>query len=133
LDASRPILVRLAYLWIGLFVASVAFPIVASLIAESARPAWMGPLDVVVAGVTVFVGFLLLGAAGRAIDRSAEARAYRLIRGAASGFLVVLAVFFVAPQAVDWTVLAIGLAWRAWLFVVVTPVIVALVSRSDRA
>jgi hypothetical protein len=104
---------RLAIAWIGLFVLSIAFPIVASLMPETARPAWLGPLDVAVAGVAVVLAFYLLTTVTGAIDLRAQALAYRVLRAISATFLVLVAIVLLAPHALDWTVLGVGLAWRA--------------------
>lgn len=112
---------QLAIAWIGLFVVSTAFPVVAGLLDTYAMPSWLGPLDVAFAVVTALLGFYLVTAAGPSIGQSSEALSYRVLRAAASAFLILIVVFFLAPEAVNWTVMAIGLAWRAWLLVIVLP------------
>jgi hypothetical protein len=116
---------RLAMGWIGLFAISTAFPVIASLWSESSRPALLGPADVVVAAATVLLGFSILTKAQHAIGEADLARSYRIIRAGGSALLVLVAVFLVAPSAVDWVVLTVGLAWRAWLLLTVLPGVVA--------
>jgi hypothetical protein len=114
----------LAILWIGLFALSVAFPVVASVMTESSRPALLGPSDLVVAAVTAVLGLYLLATAGNAVDLDAQAAGYRVVRLVSSAFLVLIAVFVVNPSAFDWAVLGVGLAWRAWLLIFTIPGIV---------
>lgn len=93
---------QLAILWVGLSVASSAFPIVAGLLDANSLPTWLGPLAVALAAVTALLGFYLLSAAGRSISDSNAAFRYRVLQ-------------------VCSTVMAIGLAWRAWPLVTVLP------------
>jgi hypothetical protein len=38
-----------------------------------------------------------------------------LARAAIGGVPLLLVLFFIARQRVDWTVLVVGLAWRTWV------------------
>jgi hypothetical protein len=123
---------RLAIAWIGLFGLSVAFPIVASLMPETARPSWLGPLDLTVAGLVIALALYLLTTVTGAIDLRAQALAYRVLRAISATFLVLVAIVLLAPRALDWTVLGVGLAWRAWLLVIVLPGIIVHVGLDTR-
>lgn len=59
------------------------------------------------------------------VHPEAEAISYGVIRAASVVLLALIDVFLVAPATVDWAVLAIGLAWRAWLLIVVLPGVIA--------
>jgi hypothetical protein len=112
-----------ARVWVGLFILSTAFPVIAALITETARPSWLGPLDVAVAAVTILIGFALYGWNATRVDAGALAGAYRVIGPASVILLVLVALYLLAPGSVDWVVLTIGLAWRAWLLITVLPAI----------
>ena len=110
----------------GLCLVSTAFPIVASLVPAVAITRAIGIADVATAALLLVAGGLVVAKAPKAFDAGTTALAFRVLRAASSGFLVLLLVFFLAPGAVDWTVLLVGLAWRAWLFVLVFPAWIAV-------
>src|SRR5688500_13713454 len=96
-----------------LFALSMAFPIVASLLSEGGTPLWLGIVDVVVAFALMAVGLAIVARRPGAFSSGVLDGALRALRLAANGFLVLLIVFFVAPDLVRWSVLLPGLAWRA--------------------
>jgi hypothetical protein len=61
-----------------------------------------------------------------------DAKAVAWYRVSATVPLALLAIFFVAGSHVDWTVLLVGLAWRAWLFWYTLPAVLALLNRGAR-
>lgn len=105
----------------ALFAISTAFPIGASLLPGTDAPRWLGVADVGVAAALIAVGIFLVSKypeAGRGTDAVV---ALAVLRGAATAFLVLLVVFFLAGDAVKWHVLLPGLAWRGWLFALALP------------
>lgn len=117
---------RLRAVAAGLFVVSTAFPIAASLLPAAAITRAIGLADVAIAALLLAAGFVVVAKAPKTFDAPTTDLAVRVLRAASSVFLVLLVVFFVAGGAVDWTVLLIGLAWRAWLFTLVLPAWIAL-------
>lgn len=109
-----------------LFVLSTAFPIAASLLPEDGTPRWLGLADVAVAFGLMAAGLAVVARQPGPFNAAVLSGSLRILRLAASVFLVLLIVFFVTPDAVRWHVLLPGLAWRAWLFVLVLPSWLAL-------
>jgi hypothetical protein len=109
-----------------LFVVSTAFPVAAGVLTPRAAPAWMGVADVALAAVLLAVGLAIVARAPKAFDAATTAMAFRVLRASSALFLVLLVLFFLVGGAIDWPVLLIGLAWRAWLFVLVLPSWLAL-------
>jgi lysylphosphatidylglycerol synthetase-like protein (DUF2156 family) len=110
----------------ALFAVSTAFPIAASLLRTEATPLWLGIADVAVAAVLMAVGFVVVARAPKTFDPETTATAFRVLRAGSALFLLLLLLFFFAGGAVRWQVLLPGLAWRAWLFVLVLPAWIAL-------
>jgi hypothetical protein len=106
------------------FALSTAIPILAS-VSAGRPPLWAGLIDVALAFGIVAGGLFLLARAKGPFDDRTIRTTYRIFRGLASVPLVLLALFFVAGGAVQWDVLLVGLAWRAWLLVQVLPAVVA--------
>jgi hypothetical protein len=106
-------------------VASTVFPVVASLLRAEEPPRALGIVDVVVAAVTLGLGFAV-AAKKPSFDERVSAAAVRVYRAAANACLVLLVVFFLAGDRIRWNVLLPGLAWRAWLFAWVLPSAIAL-------
>ena len=124
--AERAMNARLARACIALFALSTAFPIAAALIDEARRPPWLGGADVVLAAIT-FLSAAVVATRGRALvtDRHRVA-AYHTSQVVFAAVPLLLAVFFVVGERVDWDVLVIGLAWRGWLLLYTLPFLVAL-------
>lgn len=120
-----PSLRGLAWACVELGAVSTAFPIIASLLPPDAVPAFIGLVDVAVAGVLVLLAFWLEARARPHVTLEHRADAYRLIRLASVSLIVLLVVFFLTPASVNWTVLLVGLGWRAWLAIWVLPSLVA--------
>jgi hypothetical protein len=110
---------------VGVFVASAAFPVVASVL-RSPVPGWLGIADVVVAAVLVCLGFLIAAKGSATADPHVLELSLRVLRGGANLSLALIVVFFLAGEHVKWDILLLGLAWRAWLFVWVFPAAIAL-------
>jgi hypothetical protein len=114
-----------------LFTVSTAFPIAASLMPQEAISRTMGVLDLSVASALLITAIYI--ASLRAPENAAtDAKAVAWYRVSATVPLVLLAIFFVAGSHVDWTVLLVGLAWRAWLFWYTLPAALALLNRGAR-
>ena len=64
---------------------------------------------------------------GHAMSEADLASGFRLVRSVAYGIPCLLALFFLAGSRVNWQVMVVGLAWRAFLLVMVSP---ALTRRS---
>jgi hypothetical protein len=109
-----------------LFGVSTAFPLAAGLLGAPKPPAWMGIADVAIALLLLVAGFAVVARGPKTFDPSTTALAFRVLRAVSGVFLLLLVLFFVAPDAINWPVLLVGLAWRAWLFVLVLPAWIAL-------
>ena len=107
------------------FAVSTGFPVVASMLAGPA-PRWLGILDVGVAGVLVATGIAIAAKAPSGLSRTAIERSFRVYRGSATLFLVLLAVFLLVGDGIKWSILLPGLAWRAWLAAWVLPAALTL-------
>lgn len=112
-----------------LFVVSTAFPIVASLLPGDDAPRWLGVADVAVAFALAATGIFLVSTHQEPPRGRVAEAAVAVFRAAATLFLVLLVVFFLAGDAVKWQVLLPGLAWRAWLFALALPAWLALPAR----
>jgi hypothetical protein len=126
-DRSRPRSVRwLIVLGAALWIVSLAFPVVASLVATANLPRWVGVLDVTLAGAVMLVmGIVTLRSQGR-IDAHAQQRSYRVYRGALHLPLLLLIIFFLVGERIKWDILLIGLAWRTWVLLTILPAAFAL-------
>jgi hypothetical protein len=113
---------RIKPAWLAmLFLISCAFPILASLVDESMRQSWMGALDLFFAVSLALSALWLDYKMGRQAKEPERAEAYVLIGKASMVILVVMGVFFLFNEAIDWNVLVVGLAWRAWLLIYALP------------
>ena len=106
---------------LGLFVVSVALPIIASLYPAELLPQWVGIFDVGLALMLVVMGVLIDAATRAKVDNAVVQVGYRIYRNAAVLPLVLLVVFFLAGEAIKWNVLLPGLAWRTWLILYAVP------------
>ena len=122
--------VTVAHTYLVLFVVSLAFPIVASLIPADAVSRAMGFLDVAVALALLGTGIYVVSAKAPASpEHDRRAVAWYKVTGAVP--LALLVVFFVAGSHVRWEVLLVGLAWRAWLLWYSLPATLALLSSGE--
>ena len=108
---GRP-LVRLGA---GVFGVSTLFPLVAGIVPAGLLPSWVGIVDVGLAIILVILMLVLVGLAGSSIQSRVKQFAYEVYRGAASLLIVLLIAYFVFGNEINWNVLLIGLAWRAWV------------------
>lgn len=104
----------------GLFVVSSLFPMVVAWLPPG-PPRWLGIADVVVAALLAAAALTLAGRDGGAVSDADIASGYRLVRVVAYVIPCLLVLFFAAGARVNWQVLVIGLAWRAFLLVMVAP------------
>jgi hypothetical protein len=108
---------------------STAFPIIESLLPADSIPAVIGLVDVALGAVLVVLAFLVETRAGPRVTVAHRASAYRLIRPASASLLALLVVFFLTPASVNWAVLLVGVAWRAWLAIWVLPSLLVAIDR----
>jgi hypothetical protein len=116
---------RLRRITAVLFVVSSLFPVVAGLLPAD-PPRWLGVADVIVAALLAAAALTLAGRTGP-MSEADLASGFRLVRFVAYGIPCLLVLFFLAGSRVNWQVMVIGLAWRAFLLVMVSP---ALTRRS---
>lgn len=110
----------------ALFIVSSAFPVAASVLRLDPAPRWMGVGDVVLAFALVAVGMAIVSRKPRDFDGHVVEATFRAYRALANAFLFFLALFLVIGDAIEWGILLPGLAWRAWLLVLVLPSWIAL-------
>jgi drug/metabolite transporter (DMT)-like permease len=103
-----------------LFVISSLFPLAAGLL-TSDPPRWLGVADVVLAALLAGAALTLASRAGTRSEDADLASGYRLVRMVAYGIPWLLALFFLAGSRINWQVMVIGLAWRAFLLVMMAP------------
>jgi hypothetical protein len=116
---------RLGRACVALFALSTAFPLTASLLGDNRRPPWLGTMDVAFAAI-LFVSAVLVAVRARTFvtDRHRVA-AFHTSQVVFATVPLLLAVFFIAGERVDWDVLVIGLAWRGWLLLYTLPFLIA--------
>ena len=105
----------------GLFILSSLFPIAASLLRERRVPRWLGVADVGVAAILIVLALAIVARKPNRFAESVVAAGFRAYRGLANVLLVLLVLFFLVGDRVDWNILLPGLAWRAWLLVLALP------------
>ena len=113
----------------ALFIVSSAFPMVASVRGPDLAPAWVGVFDVVLAFALVVVGMVIVSRKPRDFAPHIVETGFRAYRTLADVLLLLLVLFFVIGGAIQWSILLPGLAWRAWLLVLVLPSWIALWQR----
>ena len=117
---------------VALFVISTLFPVAASLRFGQPPLRWLGIADVACAALLVVVATVVASRTRRSVDDRDRLAAHRLAQMVIGIIPVLLALFFVAGQRIDWTVLVIGLAWRAWLLLYSLPFIISAVRVAQR-
>jgi hypothetical protein len=110
---------------VALFALSTAFPVVAGFLDRRDKPRWLGVADVAIAAVTFGVAALVASRARSLATEGHRARAFRVSQGLLAAIPLLLVAFFTLGERIDWTVLVIGLAWRAWLFLYTLPFLLA--------
>lgn len=105
------------------FAISTAFPIAAALSKNaSALPRMIGITDGILAFILVTMTMVLHARTRGKVTREAEDAAYRAYRVLAHVTIVLLVVFFLFGDGIEWTILLVGLAWRTWLLLYTLPV-----------
>ncbi len=106
---------------------SSLFPVVAALDQQALpRSLWVGVADVAFALLLVVL-LLGYGWEGRKLVRSSHrARAYQWISGASILLLVIVVAGIFTPVAIEWDVLVVGWAWRAWLTIAQLPALISI-------
>ena len=116
----------LARACLGLFAVSTAFPITASFLGFDRAPRWLGVADVIVAAALCATAMLLGMRARRGVADRHRLAAFHISQGVLSVIPVLLVAYFVLGNSLNWTVLVIGLAWRAWLLFYTLPFFAAV-------
>lgn len=116
---------------VALFALSTAFPIVAGVLNLSRPSRWMGIADVVVATL-----LFCSTAAAWVRGRNVVSDRHRLVAFRATQMVIavipaLLAAYFLLGPRIDWSVLVIGLAWRAWLLLYTFPFLAASLAAAD--
>ena len=116
---------------VALFALSTAFPVAAGVLNLSRPSRWMGIADVVVATL-LFCSTAAVWMRGRSVVSDG----HRLVAFRATLIVIavipaLLAAYFVAGPRIDWAVLVIGLAWRAWLLLYSLPFLAAALAAGD--
>jgi hypothetical protein len=127
---SRPVrsLRLLGRVCATLFVLSSAFPVTAAVLNAPQPPRWLGVADVVVAALLFGVAATLSVRARPAVTDYHRLAAFQAGQAVAGLIPLLLAVYFLVGQRVNWTVLVIGLGWRAWLLLYTLPALAAATS-----
>ncbi len=117
---------------LALFALSTAFPTVAGVL-NAQRPAlWLGIADMSVAALLVGVAALLATRGRQAVADRHRLAAFRTSQAIAGLIPALLAAYFVVGSRVNWTVIVVGLAWRAWLLLYTLPVLAAALASERR-
>lgn len=109
-----------------LFIVSSSFPVAASVLRLDPPPRWLGLIDVVLAFALIVLGMVIVSRKPKDFDAQIVEAAFRAYRALANALLLLLALFLVVGDAIEWSILLPGLAWRAWLLVLVLPSWIAL-------
>jgi hypothetical protein len=113
--------VTLSRVTAALFVVSSVFPVVAAVWNVPTPARWLGLADVIVAGMLVVAALALVTRAQGSPSEGDLAAGFRASRAVAGAIPVLLALFFIAGEHINWQVLVIGLAWRGFLFICAAP------------
>lgn len=116
---------------LGVFALSVLFPIVASVGLSEAAPLWPGLSDVAVAFVLVAMTFGVVAVSRPLVGDGDRLVALRATHTILSAVPILLGLYFLAGDSINWTVLTSGLAWRCWLLIVALPEITAALRAGD--
>ena len=104
------------------FCISSVFPVIAGLSHDAESfPEWWGPLDVSIALVLALLAFVVMGLTQGKVTKQAEDASYRAYRILIHGIMVILVVFFLFGDRINWANCVTGLAWRAWLLLYSLP------------
>lgn len=109
-----------------LFVVSLAFPVVASLVSTESLPSWVGLTDVALAIVFVLAAFWAEAITKGKVGDEVIRRSYGIYRALAVLPLVLLVIFFLVGDGIKWNVLLPGLAWRSWIGLYILPIALSI-------
>ena len=118
-------LYALARASLALLAVSVIFPIVGGLFVASPPPRWLGIADVVIAAAFFGSTAVVVARAGKSVADYDRLVALRISQRVLGLVPVLIAAYFVIGSRINWPVLVIGLAWRAWLLLHSVPYLVA--------
>lgn len=110
---------------LALLVVSVVFPIVGGFFVTTSPPRWLGIADVVVASAFFASTALVIARAQRELSDADRVSALRVNQAVAGIIPLLLVAYFTLGNRINWTVLIIGLAWRAWLLHYAMPSLIA--------
>lgn len=110
---------------IGLFAVSTAFPIVAGTMPSVQQYELIGLVDVGVAFALIMIAAIVASRARHRVNDTHQLIAQRVSRVVVTVIPGLLVLFFVAGDRLDWTVLLVGLGWRAWLLLYTLPYLAA--------
>ena len=130
-ESSRASTRILAGLCIVLFGASTAFPIAAGVLNTDTCPTWLGVADVVVGGLLFAASAGIASRRREKVTTDDRVRAFHVSQMIFGIIPVLLIVFFVAGDRIEWRVLVIGLAWRGWLLLYTLPYLISAVRRTS--
>jgi hypothetical protein len=85
-----------------------------------------------VAAAVISLGLFVVSRKSAEFAFAVVATAFRSYRGLSNIFLALLVLFFLAGEHVRWNILLPGLAWRAWLLVLVLPSWLSLWHMNER-
>jgi hypothetical protein len=109
-----------------LFAISTAFPVVAGFRNTGTPSRWLGLADVGVAALLLTVVFTVAGRVRTRVSDDDRLIAFRVSQALFSVIPVLLVVFFIAGDRIDWQVLIVGLAWRGWLLLYTLPYLISV-------
>src|SRR5262249_18554643 len=115
----------LARICVALCALSTAFPLLAALTVQDTAPRWLGISDVTVAAAFCSTAMFISMRARNAVADRHRLRAFRLGQLVLGVIPALLVAYFVIGIRLNWTVLIIGLAWRAWLLLYTLPFLLA--------
>jgi len=119
---------RLIILFIlGLFCLSVSMPVIASLSPHRIEPGQVTPMgifDVALAFTLAIIGMMIYAKGKNLISDATYRVSHNILTAALATILLATTLIF--DRVVWWDVLAIGLAWRIYLFVLVLPAAMAI-------
>ena len=105
-----------------MFCVSTLFPLTAAVYPNAeGLPRVVGVLDGIIAFAVVIMAMVLHARTQGKVTKDDHAAAYRAYRVLMHAILGLLVVFFLLGDRIAWSILLVGLAWRAWLLVYTMP------------
>ena len=115
---ARPLAIATA----ATFAVSSGFPVAAGLARDTSRfPRWVGPVDVGIAFILSLLAFTVVAFAQGQTTREAIESTYRAYRVLIHVVFLLLVIFFVAGDRINWVNCLTGFAWRGWLLMYALP------------